>query len=178
MLYSLAASNGKVRDGRYRRSTKHHDRWKDSDWPWAASENCFTRCRWQSRYRLRSQSCARQWNWKHESRGSRPEHYGSTSSGQYIERSSPTSFTQTIRTDRLDQSQTYFFETAKSDLTSQPPLKVALGRVEWPGSSAGGAYHNSVVVFSRKKQPFFHFWSAQLLGASLVGPPASIRILV
>ena len=50
-------------------------------------------------------------------------------------------------------------------------LKVALGRVEWPGGSAGGAYHNSVVIFSRKKRPFFYFWSAQILGASLVGPP-------
>ena len=60
----------------------------------------------------------------------------------------------------------------KSDLTSQPPLKVALGRVEWPGGSAGGAYHNSVVIFSRKKRPFFYFRSTQLLGASLVGPPS------
>ena len=65
----------------------------------------------------------------------------------------------------------------KSDRTSHTPLKVASGRVEWPGGSAGGAYHNSVVIFSRKKRPFFYFWSTQLLGASLVGPPRYMCIL-
>eukprot|EP01046_Picozoa_sp_COSAG06_P021942 COSAG06_NODE_1673_length_8747_cov_3.505319_5_plen_176_part_00 len=50
--------------------------------------------------------------------------------------------------------------------------------VEWLGSSVGGAYHNSVVIFSRKKRSFFLF-----LGASLVGPPnggaghAQLRVL-